>query len=317
MKLIRGINIGGFERGCVATIGAFDALHIGHQAIIQRIKVLAKRLQLPAVLLMFEPLPSEIFVAENEIPTRIYSFRQRLEIAQSLGLDCVVCLRFTSSLARWTADEFINRIAVNGLQVRQLVVGDDFRFGKDRQGDFKTLCTYGEHYGFGVEKIPTVAHAGVRVSSTRIRQLLLATEITQANQLLGREYKVSGRICIGDKRGTKIGYPTANLMFHHQRPPLYGVYAVELAVPGGARLAGVANAGLRPTVDGQQYRIETYLFDFDEDLYGKRVEIYPRHYIRSEQKYTSIAELKGAIANDVQFAQRWFVGLGKSVGGSI
>ena len=312
MKLIRGMKTKACGQKCVATIGAFDALHIGHQAVIKKTKLLAKRLDLPAALVMFEPLPSEFFVSPSDTPSRVYSFRQRLEIVQSLGLDYVVCLSFTPDLAMWPAEKFINRVVIDTLQARHLVIGDDFCFGKDRQGDFTTLRTYGERYGFEVEKIAAVTRAGIRISSTYIRQLLMATEIIQANRLLGRAYKISGRVRRGNRRGTKIGYPTANLVFNKQRPPLHGVYAAELIIPKGIYLHGIINAGLRPTVDGKQYRIEAHIFDFDEDLYGQRIEVRPLHYIRAEQKYASLGELKDAIADDIQCAQSWFLETEKS-----
>ena len=303
MRLIHSLDsLAAFNRPCVATVGAFDALHIGHQTIIRKTQALAKDYQLPAVVVMFEPLPGEFFAGKDIPPKRIYTLRRRIELVRDLGVDYLVCLSFTKTLANWTADEFIQGIILDRLRAHHLVVGDDFRFGKNREGDYNMLCDYGNRFGFGVDRIEAVTVGDVRVSSTRIRELLLAGELAQANRLLGNPYCVTGRVRQGDRLGSQLGCPTANLAFGRRQPPLHGVFAVSLKVQG-VELKGVSNAGVRPTVDGKQYRIETHIFDFSKDLYGECMTIYPLHYIRAEQRYADIEQLKNAICKDINAAQ--------------
>ena len=303
MQLIHSLHsLSNFNCPCVATVGAFDALHIGHQMVIQKTKAIAKQHGLPAVVVMFEPLPREFFATKDTPPKRIYTLRKRIELVQELGVDYLVCLHFNETLANWTAADFVQRIILEGLGARHLGVGDDFRFGKNRQGDYAMLCDYGSRGGFGVSCIPEVTVADMRVSSTRIRQLLISGEIAKANRLLGHLYSVTGRVRQGDRLATKLGYPTANLTFGKRPPPLQGVYAVSLKIKD-AELEGVANAGVRPTVGATQYRIETHIFDFSKQLYGKRVSIYPRYYIRAEQRYDDITQLKDAICKDIKVAK--------------
>ena len=303
MRLLHSLDsLATFKRPCVATIGAFDALHIGHQAIIAKTKALAKDYRLPVVVVMFEPLPGEFFADKDALPKRIYTLRKRIELVRDIGADYLVCLNFNKTLANWTAAEFIQGIILNGLHVRHLVVGDDFRFGKNREGDYNTLCDYGNRLGFELSRMEAVTIGNVRVSSTRIRKLLLDGKLAQANRMLGSPYSVTGRVRLGDRLGTQLGYPTANLGFGKRQPPLHGVFAVSVEVRG-MKLKGVSNAGVRPTVDAEQYRIETHIFDFDKDVYGERMTIHPQHYIRAEQRYDDIAQLKNAIRKDLKVAR--------------
>ena len=291
-----------FKHPCVATIGAFDALHIGHQAIIRKTQAIAESYRLPSVVLMFEPLPGEFFANKKASPKRIYTLRRRIELVRDLGVDYLVCLNFNRALANWTAAEFVQGIILDGLHARHLVVGDDFRFGKNREGDYNMLCDYGNRLGFELSRIDAVTVGNVRVSSTRIRELLLAGELIQANRMLGNPYSVTGRVRRGDRLGTQLGYPTANLSFRKRQPPLHGVFAVSVEVLG-AKFEGVCNAGVRPTVGTEQYRVETHIFDFDEDVYGERMAIYPQHYLRAEQRYDDIEQLKEAISKDIRVAK--------------
>ncbi len=291
-----------FKQPCVATIGAFDALHRGHQAIIRKTQTIAKNHCLPVVVVMFEPLPGEFFANKDTPPKRIYTLRKRIELVREMGVDYLVCLNFNKTLANWTAAEFVQVVIVDGLQARHLVVGDDFRFGKNREGDYNMLCDYGNHFGFEPSRINAVTVGNVRVSSTRIRELLLAGELAQANRMLGNPYSVTGRVRLGDRLGTQLGYPTANLSFRKRQPPLHGVFAVSVEILG-MKLEGVCNAGTRPTIGGEQYRIETHIFDFDKDVYGERMTIYPQHYLRAEQRYNDIEQLKNAICKDIKVAK--------------
>ncbi|MBC6413941.1 MAG: bifunctional riboflavin kinase/FAD synthetase [Chromatiales bacterium] len=303
MRLLHSLDsLDNFNHPCVATIGAFDALHIGHQRVIQQTKAIAKQYKLPSAVIMFEPLPGEFFATNDTPPKRIYPLRKRIELVKSLDVDYLVCLRFSAALANWTAADFVQRVILKGLCTRHLVVGDDFCFGKNREGDYNTLCDYGNRYGFEVSCTPEVTVDDKRISSTRIRLLLLAGEIDKANRLLGRPYSVAGRVGQGDRLATQLGYPTANLTFGKRQPPLQGVYAVSVKIQN-AELIGVANAGVRPTVGATQYRIETHIFDFSKELYGQRLTVYPRYYLRAEQRYNDTAQLKDAICKDVSAAK--------------
>ena len=303
MRLLHSLDsLVAFKQPCVATIGAFDALHIGHQAIIRKTQTIAKNYCIPAVVVMFEPLPGEFFADKDTPPKRIYTLRRRIELVRKIGVDYLVCLNFNKTLANWTAAEFVQGIILDGLHVRHLVVGDDFRFGKNREGDYNMLRDYGNRFGFELSRIDAVMVGNVRVSSTRIRELLLAGELAQANRMLGDPYSVTGRVRLGDRLGTQLGYPTANLSFRKRQPPLHGVFAVSVEVLG-MQLKGVCNAGVRPTVGAGQYRIETHIFDFDKDVYGERMTIYPQHYLRAERRYNDIEQLKNAICKDIKVAK--------------
>ena len=306
MRLIHSLDsLAALNRPCVATVGAFDALHIGHQQVIRETKAVAEAHRLPAVVVMFEPLPSEFFADKDTPPKRIYTLRRRIELVRDSKIDYLVCLSFTGALANRSADEFIQSIVMDGLQARHLVVGDDFRFGKNREGDYNMLFDYGSRFGFGVGRVDAVTVGGVRVSSTRIRELLLNGEFKQANRLLGNPYRITERVRQGDKLGSQLGYPTANLVFGKRQPPLQGVFAVSVQVQG-LEMKGICNAGVRPTVGSEQYRIETHVFDFSEDLYGERLTICPLHDIRAEQRYTNVEQLKEAIHKDVENARAFF-----------
>ena len=303
MRLLHSLDsVAMLKHPCVATIGAFDALHIGHQAIIRETQTIAKNYRLPVAVVMFEPLPGEFFASKDVSPRRVYPLRRRIELVRGMGINYLVCLNFNKTLANWTAAEFMQGVILNGLHARHLVVGDDFRFGKNREGDYNMLRSYGSRFGFELSRIDAVTVGNVRVSSTRIRKLLLAGELTQANRMLGNPYSVTGRVCLGDRLGARLGYPTANLSFRKRQPPLHGVFVVLVEVLG-MKLKGVCNAGVRPTVDGEQYRIETHIFDFNKDIYGERITVYPQHYLRAEQRYNDTEQLKKAIYEDIKVAK--------------
>ena len=303
MRLLHSLDsLVAFKHPCVATIGAFDALHIGHQAIIRKTQTIAKNHHLPLVVVMFEPLPGEFFADKDAPLKRIYTLRKRIELVREMSVDYLVCLNFNKTLANWTASEFVQDVIIDGLQARHLVVGDDFRFGKNREGDYNMLRDYGSRFGFELSRIDAVMVGNMRVSSTRIRELLLAGELAQANRMLGNPYSVTGRVRLGDRLGTQLGYPTANLSFRKRQPPLHGVFAVSVEVLG-MQLKGVCNAGVRPTIGDGKYQIETHIFDFDKNVYGERMTIYPQHYLRAEQRYNDIEQLKNAICKDIKVAK--------------
>ncbi|KPK37515.1 MAG: FMN adenylyltransferase [Gammaproteobacteria bacterium SG8_47] len=306
MEVIRGLhNFRPQHRGCVATIGNFDGVHLGHQAVIGQLAEEAAELHLPATLISFEPQPQEYF-APDKVPPRLTRFREKVVALRRFALERMVCLRFDATLAALEPDEFIQRVLVDGLGVRYLVVGDDFRFGKARQGDFASLQRAGEEHGFEVVNMHTFLVDGERVSSTRVRYALAQGDLVMAERLLGRPYRMSGRVAHGDKRGRTIGFPTANIHLHRRASPLQGVFAVEMFGLSGQPIPGVANIGNRPTVGGTKTLLEVHLFDFDRDIYGCHVQVSFVHKLRSEMRFGSFDELRQQIQLDVQRAREFF-----------
>ncbi|NRA23286.1 MAG: bifunctional riboflavin kinase/FAD synthetase [Oleispira sp.] len=322
MRLIRGLyNISSAFSGCVATIGNFDGVHLGHQAILQQLKKQGEQHQLSTVVMMFEPQPREFF-APDQAPARLANMSEKLQDLASFGIDYVLCLPFNQKLRSMSADQFIQTILIDGLQIRHLIVGDDFRFGCDRTGDYQLLQSVGEQAGFSVEDTKTFELDGERVSSTRVRECLTANDLAAANKLLGRPYRMSGRIGYGRQLGRTIGVPTANVILQRNKLPMtvvYAVKAIEITVAAcnesqaldrdGNIIAwqGIANIGVKPTVAGTpEPSLEVHIFDIDENLYGKRLSIEFCQKIREEQKFNGLDELKTAIGNDMKVARDFF-----------
>lgn len=310
MELIRGWhNLRPHHRGCVATIGAFDGVHLGHQALLRRLMDRGRELGLPSVVICFEPLPREYF-APIQAPARIMSFREKFIALRNLGLDRVLRIRFDESFRSLTAEAFIRRVFVEGLDIRYIVVGDDLRFGHDRRGDSRVLRAAGERYGFEVDDTPTVVVDGDRVSSTRIRQALEAGDFDRVEALLGRPYSIIGKVVYGRQLGSRLGIPTANLELHRLRAPVAGVYAVDVRGIGDEVRFGVANVGTRPTVDELiKANLEVHILDFDGNLYGRTLEVTFRSKIREEKKFSSLEELEERIRRDIAVGRDYF-GLG-------
>lgn len=310
MELIRGLqNIKSHHHGCVATIGNFDGIHLGHQAVIRQVMDKAQELDLPVVVITFEPQPQEYF-CPDAVPARLTRFREKLEVLKELRVDRVLCLRFDKQLASLTADEFVQQVLVDGLGVKYLVVGDDFKFGKGRTGDFDYLTSIAPELGFEVSDTHSFYFAEERVSSTRIRTALETGDLLLAKQMLGREYGMVGRVAHGDKRGRTIGFPTANIYLHRKSSPVYGVYSVHLHSKhpqiGGRVVNGIANVGQRPTVGGTRTLLEVHLFDFDGDIYGAYVDVTFLQKIREEHRFESFEALKAQIGRDVEEARAFF-----------
>jgi len=306
MQLIRGLhNLRPEHRGCVATIGNFDGVHLGHQAVIGQLGEEAGRLHLPSALITFEPQPMEYF-RPQQAPARLTKMREKVEALRRFHIDRLLLLPFTRKLAQMRADSFIQRVLVDGLGVKYLVVGDDFRFGKDRAGDFAMLQAAGREHGFAVVNMHTFQIEGERVSSTRVRHALNTGDLARAEQLLGRTYRMSGRVAHGKKLGRELGFPTANIHVHRKATPLQGIFVVEVFGIEGEPLPGVASLGTRPTVDGKTTILEVYLFDFDRDIYGAHLQVSFLHKLRDEVRYTTLDALKIQIAKDVQNAQAYF-----------
>lgn len=305
MELIRGsINIQPQHHGCVATIGNYDGVHLGHQAVLNLLRQQSGEQGLPSTVILFEPQPQEFFMGDKA-PARLTRFREKLVALNRYDADRVLVLSFNQRFRDLTAQQFIDDLLVSGLGVKSVVVGDDFRFGKNRTGDFDILKQAGLRQGFEVSSMPTVEYAGGRVSSTRVRAELAAGNMEVAAQLLGRKYAMSGRVAHGDKRGRTIGFPTANIYLHRKVSPLSGVYAVRMkGLPQGEQY-GVANVGTRPTVCGTKALLETHLFDFDADIYGEHVEVAFLHHIRDERKFDSFEALKEQILLDSEAAKKW------------
>jgi riboflavin kinase/FMN adenylyltransferase len=306
MHIVRGIqNLKSEHRGCVATIGNFDGVHLGHQAVLGQLAEKSDELNLPLAVVTFEPQPQEYFRPE-ESPPRLTRFREKVQTLRRYAVDRVLVLRFNERFSQKSPDEFIQNLLVNGLGVKYLVVGDDFRFGKGRVGDFSMLQDAGMEHGFEVVNMHTFALDEKRVSSTRVREALGAGDLNSAEKLLGRTYRMSGRVAHGDKKGRSIGFPTANIHLHRINTPLRGVFAVELFGIEGEPLPGVANLGTRPTVGGMKTLLEVHLFDFDDDIYGAHVHVDFLHKLRDEKRFDSFDGLKAQILVDAEQAQTFF-----------
>lgn len=306
MELIRSIhNLRSKHLGCVATIGKFDGVHLGHKQILAQLNAKAAQLELPSLVILFEPHPAEFFVAEKA-PARLNSLAAKLEYLAEQGVDRVLCLSFNAKLSAMSAQEFVSELLVEKLAIAHFVVGDDFRFGRARSGNFQMLQEQGQKYGFSVESTVTFTLEQERVSSTRVRQVLAANDFEHAAELLGRPYAIKGRVMHGQKLARTFGVPTANIKIGCFNLTLRGVYAVVATLANGDRVEGVANIGKRPTVDGVKPILEVHLFDYDGDLYAQKLSVEFRQFLRAEQKFADLDQLKQAILNDVEAAKQYF-----------
>ena len=288
------------------TIGNFDGLHLGHKAMLTRLQEVAKARGLPSCVLSFEPHPREFFTPD-QAPARLSSLREKADCLRRLGIDRLHIFRFNRAFSALTAEDFIELVLGRTLQARYVLVGDDFRYGAKRAGDFALLKQAGRALGFEAEFLPTVEFAGERASSTAVREALATGDLAHAARLLGRSYSISGHVVHGDKLGRDIGYPTANIQLKHNRPPLMGVFAVELYGLNGAPLPGVASLGKRPTVKNPDAApvLEVHLFDFDADIYGRHVQVDFLHKLRDEEKYPDLDTLVTQIGRDVENAKHY------------
>jgi riboflavin kinase/FMN adenylyltransferase len=303
MQLVRGLhNLQPQHRGCVATIGNFDGIHRGHQAILARLRERAQELAVASCVVLFEPQPREYF-APRQAPARLSRLRDKLALLAAEGVDRVLCLTFNPRLRELSADEFVRCVLLDGLGVQHLEVGDDFRFGCDRAGDFAFLDGAASREGFTVEAARTVLIDGARVSSTRVRAALGRGDFTLAERLLGRPFQITGRVLHGQALGRQLNAPTANVQLKYRRVPLSGVYLVSVQMAGRA-WPGVANIGVRPSVAGDgNAHLEVHLLDFAGDLYGWRISVVFHHKLRDEQRFASLEALKAAIAADIAAAR--------------
>lgn len=298
------------EKPVALVIGNFDGVHLGHQAMLSRLKETSKRLNLASCVMTFEPHPREFF-APDQAPTRLTSLREKLELLAEYGVDQVQICRFNYDFAKIGAKEFVAHILQQGLAAQWVLVGDDFRFGARRAGDLAMLRSLSSSYGFEVEEMSTYNVDGIRVSSTAVRKALSSDDLGLARRLLGRPYSISGKVVNGDKLGRRIGFPTANMQLRHNRPPLSGIFAVEvrgaLDTSPQQVTRGVASLGVRPTVheDGKPV-LEVHLFDFNQEIYGQHLRMDFLHKLRDEEKYSDLDTLIRQIRLDVENAKKYF-----------
>lgn len=302
MHFVRGLhNLKPEHRNCAVTIGNFDGVHHGHQALLRLLSEKARELNVPAALMSFDPLPHEYFARHKPAP-RLTSARERYtaiaELDESLRPDLLLILRFDDALAALSAEAFVDAVLVDALAVKAVVIGDDFRFGKGRVGDYQFLKSAGDQHGFDVLALSTHSVDNMRVSSTGIRQALVEDRLSDAERMLGKPYRICGRVAHGDKRGRTIGFPTANIRLNRPAIPLSGVYTVTLCSPQLGDVPGIANIGKRPTVDGVRDQLEVHLFDFDRDIYGMNICVSFHDKIRNEQKFESFELLRQQIELD-------------------
>ena len=289
--------------GCVATIGVFDGVHLGHQRIVDRVRGEAARRGLASLLFTFEPTPREYFASASP-PARLTRLREKCAVLAGLGIEWLYCPRFDARMESLSPREFISRLLVERLGVRHLVVGDDFRFARGRAGTFADLEAAGPVFGFTVERVASVVVEGLRVSSTAVREALAAGDMDRAGRLLGRRYSMMGRVVRGRRLGTQLGMPTANVNLSRKASPVAGIFAVRVAGLGAGRLPGVASVGTRPTVDGTRPLLEVHVFDFARDIYGAHIEVEFVARLRDELKFPDLPSLQRQMHRDAEDARR-------------
>lgn len=306
MEFIRGMhNLREKRRGCVLSIGKFDGVHLGHEAVLTQLVSKSKELGLLSVVMLFEPQPEELF-APDKAPARLSRLRDKYTRLKQLGIDCLLCIKFNPLFAGQTPEYFVEHLLVKQLGVKFLVVGDDFRFGKARAGDFEYLQHAGKQFGFEVINTDSFRLAEYRISSSIIRTLLSQDKLAEVETMLGRPYSISGKVVHGQKKGRTIGFPTANVLLKRHRSPVQGVFAVTVNIAEKC-FGGVANIGNRPTVDGDKPILEVHIFELSEDLYGEFIEVDLHHKIRQEQKFESFEHLKLQIEKDAELARGWLL----------
>lgn len=302
MQLIRGIHtIRPEHHGCVLTIGNFDGVHLGHQAVLAQVQAQAALRGMPATVMTFEPQPQELF-APQAAPARLTNLREKHLALAQVGVERHIVIEFNRKFASYPPRDFVEQVLVRQLGVQYLVVGDDFRFGNARGGDFTLLQQMGAQHGFSVVDTHSYRQQQQRVSSTAIRAALQAADFGLAEAMLGRPYSFQGRVIHGQKKGRTIGFPTANIALKRLQSPLQGVFAVQVR-HANAVYHGVANIGRRPTLNGELVQLEVHLFDFSGDLYAQQLEVIPRAFIRAEQKFADFNALQRQIIDDAALAQ--------------
>lgn len=304
MQILRGLYSPDTNPVAV-TIGNFDGVHLGHQALLDELRAVAQQRGLKTAVVIFEPHPREFFTPQ-QAPVRLTSLREKLEQFREMNVDRVHVCRFNAHFAKMSAEDFMHALSEK-MHAKFVLIGDDFRFGSGRVGDFALMEKVGLQRGFSVRAMHSVLHGGVRVSSTAIRAALADGRVRLARNYLGRPYSISGRVVHGDATGRKLGFPTANLQLKHNQPPLKGIYVVEVHSDGLGVLQGVASLGVRPTVKQDAKPVlEVHLFEFDRQIYGRHLRVEFLEKLRDEEKYPSLEALTRQIALDVENAKQWF-----------
>lgn len=307
-RLIRSLyNLSPSAQGGVVTIGNFDGVHLGHQALLAEVVGQAKKRGVTSTIITFEPHPFEFFAGDKLTIPRITRLREKYTQLARSGVDNIVILEFNQALANQSASDFVSMLQ-QALRPCHMVIGDDFRFGKGREGDFQLLEIKAKEYGFDLAAMPTFELAGERVSSTRVRKALKDDDLTLASQLLGRPYTMLGRVRHGDALGKQLGFPTANIHLHRRLTPVKGIFTVYIHGLSDKPLPGVANIGTRPTVGGTRTLLEVHLLDFNQNIYGRYIEVEFCKKLREEERYPSLELLKEQIAKDVVAAREYFEG---------
>lgn len=304
MRVLRGTS-SPLATPTALTIGNFDGVHRGHVVLLERLVESARRKKLMPTVLTFEPHPREFF-APASAPARLTILREKLELMAASGVEVVMICNFNADFAALSAEAFIDQVLLQGLEMKHLIIGDDFRFGQDRRGDFAFLQEAGRKYGFVVEAMEAVSLDGVRVSSSAVREALATGDMERASALLGRPYIIDGRVVHGDKLGRRLGFNTANIHIRHFPLPMTGVFAVEVDGLEKQPLPGVANLGVRPTLGGERPLLEVHLFDFDRLIYGAHLSVRFMHKLREEQRFPDFDALKAQIAKDATAARNFF-----------
>lgn len=319
MRLIRGFNnclalapstqLSTLKNGCALTIGNFDGVHLGHKALVERLK--QKAGDLPIVVMIFEPQPLEYF-APDKAPARLTHLRDKITALKSFDVDYVFCVPFNAHFAGLTAKQFVEELLIKVFNVKYLLIGDDFKFGANRQGDIRFLAQYAKENHFKVEALETIKLNEQRISSTAIREALMNNDLSYAASLLGRPYAISGRVIHGDKIGAQLGFPTANVAMKRIKSAVNGVYAVHISgkdieqLTGKSTLCGIANIGFRPTVAGKKHLLEVFIFDHVVTLYGCHITVELKQKIRDEQKFDGLSALKAQIQSDILATRHYF-----------
>lgn len=305
MLIFRGLHPS-VAQPVALTIGNFDGVHLGHQAVLAQLRTAARERNLPTAAVVFEPHPREFF-SPQQAPVRLTNLREKLELFASLGMDRVHVCRFNRGFAGMGAEDFAHALHAEA-GARFVLIGDDFRFGSKRSGDFALMRQVGEQHGFEVQAMHSVQHDGVRISSTEVRAALAEGKMDIARTYLGRAYSISGRVVHGDGMGHKLGFPTANIQLKHNRPPLKGIYVVEAHAEEMGVLQGAASLGVRPTVHGEAAKpvLEVHLLEFDQQIYGRHLRLEFLHKLRDEEKFPDLQSLTEQIALDVEQTRKWF-----------
>jgi len=304
MDLIRGVhNIRPQHHGCVASVGNFDGMHLGHQAVLRQLLDASRRFGLPSTVMIFEPQPAEYFHPAAQ-PPRLTALREKIMLLSEFGADRVCVMRFDERFAAQTAEEFATATLVEGFGIRELIIGDDFKFGSARGGDYFALQEFGKIYGFTVKRTQSYIINGERVSSTAVRERLIDGDLPGANAFLGHRYFIAGRIVHGQHRGRSIGFPTINLRLNRLRAPLNGIYAAYVRGLRDALLPAVAYVGSRPIIEDPTYVVEAHILDFDESCYGRHVAVEFVEKVRDDFPFESFEDLRRQIDDDCTVARQ-------------